>query len=191
MREGWLRLGNLTGLVLGILLAVPCDAAQIEGVEFEERVTVGDQVLALQSLGLLRYRVFFKAYVAALYLEPGVGPESALRAVPKRLEIEYFWPIDGEDFGPVAEKVLARNVEGKQLQRLQPKIRALHDRYEDVQPGDRYALTFIPGKGTELAKNGVRLAVVPGDEFAEAYFRIWLGDASIDRKLRDQLLKQP
>lgn len=186
-----MRVGSLIGVLLMILLAGPSGAARIEGVDFEERVRVGDRELALRSLGLLRYRIFFKAYVAALYLQPEATPESALRAVPKRLEIEYFWPISGEDFGPVAEKVLARNLERDQLERLQPKIRALHDRYEDVRPGDRYALTYIPGEGTELAKNGVRLAVVPGEEFAEAYFQIWLGEASIDRNLRDQLLQRP
>ena len=58
-----------------------------------------------------------------------------------------------------------------------------------MEPGDRYALTYLPGEGTELAKNGVRLALVPGEEFAEAYFGIWLGEAPLDRNLRDQLLE--
>ena len=70
------------------------------------------------------------------------------------------------------------------------QIETLHQSYQDVKPGDRYALTYIPGEGTELAKNGVRLALVPGEEFAEAYFRIWLGESPLDRDLRDQLLEE-
>jgi hypothetical protein len=173
-----------------LFAAASSGAARIEGVEFDERVTAGDRVLALQSLGLLRYRVFFKGYVAALYLEPGAPAASALEAVPKRLELEYFWEIDGEKFGPAAESVLERNLDPQSLERLRPQIEALHERYQDVRPGDRYALTYLPGEGTELAKNGLRLALVPGEEFARAYFSIWLGESPLDRELRDQLMKR-
>jgi hypothetical protein len=184
-------LGRAAQLSMAILFtAASSGAAKIEGVEFEERITAGDRLLALQSLGLLRYRVFFKGYVAALYLEPGSDPATALEAVPKRLELEYFWDIGGEKFGPVAESALARNLDERSFERLRPQIEALHQSYQDVKPGDRYALTYIPGEGTELAKNGVRLALVPGEEFAEAYFRIWLGESPLDRDLRDQLLKE-
>jgi hypothetical protein len=183
--------GRATQLAMAILFAAASsEAAKIEGVEFDERITAGDRMLALQSLGLLRYRVFFKGYVAALYLEPGAEPANALEAVPKRLELEYFWDIGGEKFGPVAESALARNLDERSFERLRPQIEALHQQYEDVKPGDRYALTYLPGEGTELAKNGVRLALVPGEEFARAYFRIWLGEAPLDRDLRDQLLKE-
>ena len=191
MRDRIGTIGRATQLAMAILFAAASSgAAEIEGVEFDERVTAGDRVLALQSLGLLRYRVFFKGYVAALYLEPGATAASALEAVPKRLELEYFWNIGGEKFGPVAESALARNVDEKSLERLRPQIEALHQAYLDVKPGDRYALTYLPGEGTELAKNGTRLALVPGEEFARAYFRIWLGEAPLDRDLRDQLMKE-
>ncbi len=59
-----------------------------------------------------------------------------------------------------------------------------------MKPGDRYSLTYLPGEGTELAKNGVPLALVPGEDFARAYFGIWLGEDPLDRDLRDQLLKE-
>jgi hypothetical protein len=178
-------------LVTAFLLAAdPSGAGEIENVEFDERITVGDRVLELRSLGLHRYRIFFKGYVAALYLEPGTASAQVLEPVPKRLELEYFWPIGGEKFGPAADSVLERNLDASSLERLRPKIDALHQKYQDVEPGDRYALTYLPGEGTELAKNGVRLALVPGEDFARAYFGIWLGEAPLDPKLRDQLLRE-
>lgn len=176
-------------LAVAILFAAaPSIAAEIEGVEFDERVTLGDRVLALRSVGLLRYRIVFKGYVAALYLEDGTPTERVLENVPKRLELEYFWSIDGEKFGPVAESVLERNLDANSLERLRPRLEMLHERYEDVNPGDRYSLTYLPDEGTELAKNGVRLALVPGADFARPYFGIWLSEAPLDRGLRDQLL---
>ena len=182
--------GRAALLALTVLLAAASSGAEeIHGVEFDERVTAGERVLALQSVGLLRYRIFFKGYVAALYLEEETSPEKVLEDVPKRLELEYFWSIAGEKFGPVAESALKRNLDARSLERLRPRIEALHEKYQDVKPGDRYALTYLPEEGTELAKNGVPLALVPGEDFARAYFGIWLGEAPLDRGLRDQLLK--
>ena len=60
--------------------------------------------------------------------------------------------------------------------------------YEDVEPGDRYALTYAPGVGTELALNGRRLGVLEGADFSAALFSIWIGDEPLDESLRDQLL---
>ena len=184
-------IGRTTSLALAILLvAASSGAASIEGVEFDERVTAGDRVLALQSLGLFRYRIFFKGYVAALYLEPGTPANDVLENVPKRLELQYFWPISGEKFGFAAKSALEKNLDAQSFERLRPRVEALHDEYQDVEPGDRYALTYLPGRGTELSKNGVRLALVPGEDFARAYFGIWLGEKPLDRKLRDKLLKE-
>lgn len=173
-----------------LLVSASSRSAEIEGVEFDERVTAGDRVLALQSVGLLRYRIFFKGYVAALYLEEGTPRGEVLEDVSKRLELEYFWSIAGDQFGPPAEGILERNLDAGSLERLRARVEALHQKYQDVKPGDRYSLTYLPGEGTELAKNGVPLALVPGEDFARAYFGIWLGEDPLDRDLRDQLLKK-
>ena len=129
--------GRAALLALAVLLAAASSgAAEIEGVEFDERVTVSERLLTLHSVGLLRYRIFFKGYVAALYLEEGTPPENVLEDVPKRLELEYFWSIAGERFGPVAEAALKRNLDAQSLERLRPRVEALHEKYQDVKPGD-------------------------------------------------------
>lgn len=171
-----------------VLAPHPARAGEIEGVAFDERVRAGDTVLRLSGLGLLRYRFFFKAYVAALYLEPGTDASSALSDVPKRLEIHYFYGIRGPQFADAAEQLLERNLEPEQLARLRPRLDAFHALYQDVRPGDRYALTYVPGEGTELARNGVALGSAPGADFAAAYFSMWLGPDPLDDSLRTQLL---
>jgi hypothetical protein len=60
--------------------------------------------------------------------------------------------------------------------------------YEDVQPGDRYSLTYIPGRGTELALNGVPKGIIRGAEFAEAVFSIWLGPEPINSSFKKQII---
>ena len=54
--------------------------------------------------------------------------------------------------------------------------------------GDRYALSYVPGQGTELTLNGRRLVLVEGADFARVYFAIWLGERPLDDGMRDRLL---
>jgi hypothetical protein len=178
------------GLLAAFTLAVatPVWAGEIEGVLFPERYTVKGVELPLMNTGLLRYRYFIKAYVAALYTKEGVAPRTVLEDVPKRLEIEYFYAIKGKDFAKSTYKGIEVNVDAETYEELQPRIEEINTLYRDVEPGDRYALTYLPGVGTELALNGEPLGLVEGAEFAAAMFSIWLGDSPIDESLKKQLL---
>ena len=165
------------------------EVAELAGVSFARELRVGDTSLALHSLGLLRW-LFFEAYVAALYLGDDAPPQRALADVPKRLEIHYFRAIDGARIGEAALAILERNFGPERLLPLRPRIDAIAGLYRDVAPGDRYALTYLPGRGTELSFNGEPRGTIPGADFAEAYFAIWLGAQPIDASLRDQLLRK-
>lgn len=171
-----------------LLLVVPVKAATIEGVTFSDSYTSENTSLQLNNVGLLRYRILIKAYVAALYLGEGVQANAVLTDVPKRLELHYFWSINGPDFGKAADSILADNVPADTLHSLRSRLDRLHALYENVKPGDRYSLTYIPGRGTELALNGVSKGTIEGADFAAAYFAIWLGKKPLDSSLRDQLL---
>jgi hypothetical protein len=179
-------------VMVALLATVPAHngakAAEIEGVQFPQRYQVHGTELELKCVGLLRYKVLFKAYVAALYMSEGDVPANSLGDVPKRLELSYFWSIEGDDFGPAGETLLAQNFDAAAIARLRPQLDQINTLYEDIEPGDRYSLTYIPGIGTELALNGERKGVVRGAEFAEKYFAIWLGPKPLDASLREQLL---
>jgi Chalcone isomerase-like len=182
----------LTLLVGAFLLAAPwikpTAARELEGVRFPERYQSGAAGMRLTCVALLRYKILFKAYVAALYLGDGIEPGDVLGDVPKRLELSYFWGISGPKFGEAGDEILAQNVDPQMLARLRPRLDQLNALYEDVKPGDRYSLTYVPGVGTELALNDRPLGVIDGADFGSAYFRIWLGDHPLDTRLRDQLL---
>jgi hypothetical protein len=180
------------GLAAACLSGQSVRAAEIEGVSFLDRLSVGASELRLHGTGLLRYRVFIKGYVAALYLEESFGGEATPRAVladvPRRLEIEYFWAIRANKFAKATVEGIARSAGPATFESLRGRIDRINGLYEDVEPGDRYALTYIPGVGTELALNGQRLGVVEGADFSAALFGIWIGDEPLDESLRRQLL---
>ena len=127
--------------------------------------------------------------MAAFYLPDNTKSEEALSsAVPKHLEIEYFHAISGLDFTEATTASIRRNASLMTFQRLKPNIDTLNALYRDVAPGDRYALTFVPGKGTTLSWNGKPLGTVEGDEFAAELFGIWLGPNPLDSNLKSLLL---
>lgn len=173
---------------VSLILCVTASAATIEGVTFADRYQAGTTPLVLNNVGLLRYRVIFKGYVAALYLGEGVRPEDVLTDVPKRLELEYFWSITGADFGKAAEKILSDNFPAAQIDSFRSRLDRLNALYENVKPGDRYSLTYMPGVGTELALNGKSKGIIEGTDFGAAYFAIWLGTKPLDTSLKVQLL---
>ena len=163
-------------------------AAEIEGIRFENSFETEGIRLKIQGTGLLRYLGFFKAYVGALYLEEGSSLEDVLSDKPKRLEVEYFHALKGEDFGVTTDKVIAKNTDALTLEKIRPQIDYPNSLYEDVQPGDRYSLTYIPGRGTELALNGKTKGIIKGADFASALFSMWLGEFPMNEPFKKQLL---
>ena len=179
-----------TTIVL-MLMANPSFAnltVEVDGVNFSRTVEAMDQQLHLHGAGTLMYMLFIKAYAGALYLPESVPPAHALQPVAKKLVLEYFHPIKGQDFAKATQKKIADNVTADQMDALQPRVDHLAALYRNVEPGDRYALTYIPDEGTTLSLNGESLGLIPGEDFAQAVFAIWLGENPIDSKFRKQLL---
>jgi hypothetical protein len=180
----------LRALLCLIVLATvrPSLAAEIESVTFADQSQVHNVTLHLNCTGLLRYLTFIKGYVAALYLGDGVRPDDVLSDVSKRLEIDYFYSIKAHGFANATDQGMAANADPDNIARLRSRIDQLNAWYEDVKPGDRYSLTYLPGIGTELALNGQSKGTIPGADFAAALFGIWLGPKPLDVSLKSQLL---
>ncbi len=183
-------ISRVAAWVILIFLSVvpPAGGMEIEDVVFEKQLMVGQQTLEIKGAGVLRYLRFIKAYAGALYTQPGLPPEAVLSDTPKRLEIEYFHALKGEDFGPATYKGLSDNLDAAQIEHLRPRIEYHNSLYVDVKPGDRYALTYLPGVGTELALNGKPIGLIEGADFAAAIFSLWLGNNPYDRRFKNALL---
>jgi hypothetical protein len=177
-------------LLWTLLLCQPLQAASrsVADISFEESASIDGRQVPLRGVALLRWLNIFKVYVAALYLPEGSASNDVLADIPKRLEISYLVSIPGPDFGKGAEAILERNILPDELARLRNRIDRLSAAYLDVKPGDRYALTYAPGKGTELSYNGRPLIFIEGADFAAAYFAIWLGEDPIDGEMRSKLI---
>ena len=186
--RGAFLLPGAIALMMVLFFTPRIEAVTIEDVTFEDTYDAGRTTLVLHGAGVLR-RFVWKGYAAALYLEEGATPETVLSDTPKRLELQYFRSIKGPDFGIAADKVLAKNFPEEMIAPLRERLDRINRYYRDVKPGDRYALTYLPRRGTELSYNGKALVLIEGADFASAYFAIWLGKNPIDKALKDQLIK--
>jgi hypothetical protein len=71
---------------------------------------------------------------------------------------------------------------------MSPGIEKLLAAYLPVNPKDRYAFTYVPGKGSTLTLNGRSLGVFHGLDFANAFLSIWIGPDPVSGELKRQLL---
>ncbi|MEJ2470035.1 MAG: chalcone isomerase family protein [Desulfuromonadales bacterium] len=171
-----------------LLLSAPLQAAEIKGVHFADSVRVAETELPLRGTAVLTWALLFDVYAGAFYLpasQPGVEWTAP---VPKQLELSYFRNISASDFAESSDTLLRRNLTPQAYRHLAQRLQQLYGLFRDVTPGDRYRLIYRPGTGTELRLNDRRLGTIPGDDFAVAYFGLWLGEQPIDKRFRDRLL---
>jgi len=184
--------GRKTLFVLAFMIVLFASAAVqavvIKGISFDDTVVAGETRLFLKGTALSRYLVIIKGYVGAFYLPEGVESREALEDVSKHLVLEYFHAIKAKQFGSATKTLIKKNVAPDEFNRLLPKINRLVAAYRDVEPGDRYGLTYIPGYGTRLMLNGELLVVIPGGDFAKALFSVWIGPHPIDEWFRSHVL---
>lgn len=178
-------------ILVGIALLVPVGAltAIIKGVFFADNLKVGETELSLKGTAVLKWARLFDVYAGALYLPtdpPGTGWREDL---PKRLELAYFREIAAEDFVNSSDQLLRRNLSTEHYRSLAARLKELYGLFRDVQPGDRYALTYRPGSGTVLSLNDQPLGKVSGHDFALAYFGLWLGENPLSEGFRNRLLE--
>jgi Chalcone isomerase-like len=187
VKRFWKRIWMMGVLLLLIPSTGP--AAVIKNVHFADTVMVDQTELKVRGVAVLKWGLLFNVYAGAFYLPGGNSGRAWKSDIPKRLELAYFREIKATDFADSSDQLLRRNLSTAEYQALEERLKKFWTLFRDVQPGDRYRLTYSPGLGTELRLNDEPLGVVPGADFSVAYFGIWLGENPISEKFRDRLLR--
>lgn len=191
--ENWLLISVKITVAI-FLIATPVKAdlnsgnAEISGVKFPLSYSIEKKKLTLRGYAVLNYMYVIKAYAGAFYLEEGKGRADALGKSARILELEYFRNIKGEDFAEATEVMIKKNVTPARYQAMKERVDRFNSLYRDVKPGDRYRALYIPGRGTSLYHNNRLISTTKGDDFAFAFFSVWLGKNPIDKNFRSILL---
>lgn len=166
---------------------------EVEGVKLDATAQVGNTALQLNGAGL-RVKVFFKVYVAGLYVPQKANNVAQLLAQkgPRRITLTMLRNVDAESFTKALNDGLRDNHTEAQLAAMKPQIDALNASLKaagEAKKGDVIQLDFAPDSGTRVTVNGqVRGSAIAGEDFFTALMRIWLGDKPVDGNLKKGLL---
>ena len=74
-----------------------------------------------------------------------------------------------------------------QMPALQGRLDQLAAAVPDLKKGDILSLTYVPEKGVVVG-GAAKETVIPGKDFADALFSVWLGPDPVDTDLKRKLL---
>lgn len=158
-----------------------------QGMDFSP--VYNDQSQAMDLKGTALKRAFFiKAFVAGCYLGRGISPQEVLSDVPKRIEVSYFVHIPGIKLTRYTKDLMQKNISASEYRGLSDELKLMQEYFVDLNPGDRYALTYIPDVGTRFEHNGRLVGIIKGELFAKAVFSVWLGERPMDLSVKNKIL---
>lgn len=168
-------------------------AAQAPQTRFDPTQVVAGKTLYLNGSGT-RYKAIFKVYDLALYTPKKVTTAKELFALegPIRLNFVALRELPGTDVGLSFIRGLTNNTSPDQIRRHVPSSNRLIEIFSgkrSLEPGDSFAIEYVPGKGTTFYITGQAQGAPVGDaEFFDMVLKVWTGDVPADFKLKDALL---
>ena len=181
---------NLTVVLAAMLMAAGVKAAEVAGVKLDDKVAVGGQDLVLNGAGL-RTKVFFKVYVAGLYLPAKAGtPAAVLEKGPRRIQLTLMRDVASDEFVGALVDGMKDNNTAAELAAVKAQVDqlvAIGKGLGQVKEKDVITLDFVDG-GTKMSVNGAAKGTIPGDAFNRALTKIWLGDNPVQGDLKKALL---
>lgn len=175
-------------LALCVSLTGTPTAREVAGVTMPDSIRVAGQELHLNGMGLRKEKLFFKVDVVALYVQkPSSNAEAIIKAdEPKEIALSMLRDISRDTFVEAVEHAIARN-SSPELPALRSRLDTLEQALPPLKKGDMLDFAYLPGKGTLLRGEG-REITIPGKDFADALFTVWLGPKPLNNELKHELL---
>ena len=127
-------------------------------------------------------------YTAALYLpeSQSLSPESYME-IPKRLVFDYHLSLSKEKVTRNIRHGLKINPEVN-FEKVESDFQKIARYFDPIREGDRFEFVHNPQQGIAIIKNNRTLTTIPGEDFARAFFGLWLSEYARDKKLRQSLM---
>ena len=182
----------IIAVTLALLLATQSSARTIAGIEVPENTSLPgyEGSLVLNGAGI-RTKMFFKIYLAALYLPTPVAEAKQIveSEAAKRIEMRFIHSeVSKEKMDDGWQDGFSNNTSSAQMSRLADRLDQFKGMFGTMREGDLVWLDYLPGTGTRVTINGVEKGVITGHDFAVALFNVWLGPKPVTDSLKDALL---
>lgn len=174
---------------MGLALAVPARAAQLDGVTLPDRATIGPTELRLNGIALRTASIFqIPVYVAGLYLvRPDSDPDRILgSADTKLLEIRFLHDVDAEDARTAWREGFDSNCVAPCRLRAADVARFLAA-VPAMRKGDHFSILFTRD-GAEIAANGRSIGSIADRGFATLVLATFIGPEPPTARLKRELL---
>jgi len=174
-------------------MAAEAKVSEIAGVKISPYITQDGVKLLLNGAGI-RYKFFFKVYVAALYL-PEVTNDalSILNQLPANRmlmritysEVPYKKLVSGWVDG------FKNNTSSSEFSILESRLNQFNQMFSSLHEGDVVLLDYLPGEGTRVTVKEVLKGTIEGADFNRALLSVWLGESPVTGELKSALLRLP
>jgi hypothetical protein len=185
---------RIVTVALFILLAGTFAAAtDIGGVQLPDKAQVGGSDLVLNGGGIRVKFSIAKVYVAGLYVPAKTTDANAVikSTAPRRVQLVMLRDVAANTLQESLIEALEANTSPAEFKGYQPQVKqmnAIFSTAKDANKGDIILLDLLPGKGTQISVRGKAQDVIPGDDFASALLKIWLGAKPVSADLKKGLL---
>jgi hypothetical protein len=161
-------------------------AATLADVTLPDSITVGNQSLVLNGLGL-RSKMFIKVYVGGLYLEKKTNDPAAIinSDATKRVVMQFIY---GEVSRDQMIEAFDEGFKANAPKAPKAEVQQLIDALETMKKGEQMVVTYVPGTGTTLTLRGKDKVTIAGLPFAQAVFSVWFGPKPPSSDLKNGML---
>ena len=171
-----------------IALCQSAIAQTVAGITFPDRIQINESALVLNGAGL-REKYWIDIYVAALYLPKASAVPQAIieQNTPKRIQLQFIYPrVTKSQMIETLEENFAQNPN------ISPETRQAIQKctgwMEDFTTGDEIIFDYEPSSGTSIFVKGQKKGTIPGPDFMNAVYTIYLGPAPASENLKEALL---
>ncbi|HVP89536.1 MAG TPA: chalcone isomerase family protein [Casimicrobiaceae bacterium] len=173
-----MRRNLLLMVVIALASTELAQGKECKGVNLPDQVQVAGSTLVLNGLGLRQATMLkVNVYVGALYLTKTSNDASAILAsnTPKQIVLHFVRSVGGDDIAKGWSEGFEKNAKAE-LPALKDRIAMLNGWMADVKSGEQVTFVYTPDMGVQVDVNGKIKGAIKGNDFAKAFFSIWLGD---------------
>jgi len=173
--------------LIATLFAFPAFAAELEGVKVDDSIKVGEKSLVLNGQGL-RVKIFFKVYVASMWLEAKSNDGAAILGADttRRVQMTMLRDVTKARLEDSIRAGMEKNYVGD-VSKLKERLDKMMATFAEVKKGSSLTITYEPGVGTTVEGGSIKFSA-EGKDFADALFGCFIGKNPATEDLKKGML---
>lgn len=166
-------------MLLITLFVTSVQAREIADVQIDETAVVPGVTESLVLNGAaIRTKLFFKIYIAALYVTEKSGKAETLLASTsaKRMLMHMLYSeVEKEKLVSGWQEGFEKNLKPAEFTAIKPRLDRFNNMFSTLHKNDVALIDYVPGVGTRVTIRGEEKGVIEGDDFYRAVLSVWIG----------------